>query len=199
MLITSARVDPVTSGPVVVANGPSLARSCSPAMVVRLGTVKFALRIEISHGRQRVDVWCPGQPQWLTDVLGVNDDLAKVGRCVSRGSGGAADDGLETFERLGGGVAPMLDQPAPVVLVDTETRAEHAPHPLPLIGACRCGEVGDDLLDVPLPAQGAMPPLPGSEARQVLRERSPFGLRQHPEMAIPCSCHIARCPSRVRI
>ena len=41
MLITSARVDPVTSGPVLVANGPSLARSCRPATVVRLATVKF--------------------------------------------------------------------------------------------------------------------------------------------------------------
>ena len=95
MLITSARVDPVTSGPVPVANDPSSARSCRPATVVRLATVKLRrAKKEVSHGRQRVDVWCPGQSQRLTDVLGVHDDLAKVGRGVSRGGGGVADDGV---------------------------------------------------------------------------------------------------------
>ncbi|MHB8450147.1 MAG: hypothetical protein ACYDAQ_06830 [Mycobacteriales bacterium] len=64
---------------------------------------------EVSHGRQRVDVWCWRQSQRLTDVLGVHDDLAKVGRGVSRGRGGAADGGMEPVERLSGGAAPMLD------------------------------------------------------------------------------------------
>src|ERR1019366_7532008 len=64
--------------------------------------------------------------------------------------------------------------------------------------ACRGGEVGDDLLDVPLPAQGAVPPLLGIEARQVLRKRSPFGVRQRPEVVVPRSRHIALCPSHAR-
>ncbi len=128
----------------------------------------------------------------------MHDDLAKVGRGVSRGGGGAADDGVEPVERLGGGAAPMLDQPSLVVHVDTEARAEHATHPPPLIQACRGGEVGDDLLDVPLPAQSAVPPLLGIEARQVLRKRSPFGVRHRPEMVVPRSRHIALCPSRAR-
>lgn len=41
MFITSARVEPVTSGPELEVNGPSSARSCSPASIVRLGTVKL--------------------------------------------------------------------------------------------------------------------------------------------------------------
>ena len=92
----------------------------------------------------------------------------------------------------------MLDQPALVVHVDTETRAEHATHPPPPIQACRGGEVGDDLLDVPLPAQGAVPPLLGTKARQVFRKRSPFGVRQRPEVVVPRSRHIARFPSHAR-
>jgi hypothetical protein len=83
-----------------------------------------------------------------------------------------------------------------VVHVDTESRAEHATHPPPLIEACRGGEVGDDLLDVLLSAQSAVPPLRGVEARQVLRERSPFVANQSPEMVVPRSRHIARCPSQ---
>src|SRR5664280_138393 len=73
------------------------------------GNREVAARKEVSHGRQRVDVWCPGQSQRLTDVLGVHDDLAEVGRGVSRGGGSAADDGVKSVERLGGGAAPMLD------------------------------------------------------------------------------------------
>jgi hypothetical protein len=92
----------------------------------------------------------------------------------------------------------MLDQPALVVHVGTETRAEHATHPLPLIQACRGGEVGDDLLDVPLPAQGAVPPLVVTESRQVLRKGSPFGVRQRPKVFVPRSRHIALCRSHAR-
>jgi hypothetical protein len=40
MLITSARVDPVTSGPVPAVNGPSSARNCRPATRVWLATAK---------------------------------------------------------------------------------------------------------------------------------------------------------------
>ena len=195
MLITSARVDPVTSGPVPVANGPSSARSCEAGNGGPAGNREVATRKELGHWRQRVDVWCPGESQRLTDVLGVHDDLAEVGRGVSRGGGGAADDGAEPVECLGGGAAPVLDHPALVVHVDTETRAEHAAPPPPLIQACRGGEVGDDLLDVPLPAQGAVPPLLGTEARQVLRQRSPFSVRKYPEVIVVRFLHSARYPS----
>ena len=41
ILITNASVDPVTSGPAPVANGPSSARSCNPAAAVWLATVKL--------------------------------------------------------------------------------------------------------------------------------------------------------------
>ena len=54
----------------------------------------------------------------------------------------------------------MLDQSALVVLVRTETCPEHAAYPPPPVQARRGGEVGDDVLDVPLPAQGAVAPLP---------------------------------------
>jgi hypothetical protein len=107
MAITSARVDPVTRGPVPAANGPSSARSSSSATRVRLGTAKL---------------------------------------------------------RLGGSAAAVLGEPPLVVHVRTETRAEHAAQPLPLVEARRRGEVGDHLLDVPVSAQGAMPPLLGAEA-----------------------------------
>ena len=58
--------------------------------------------------------------------------------------------------------------------------------------------MGDDLLAVPLSAQGAVAPLLGIETRQVLRKPSPFGAHQRPEVVIPESRHIARCPSYVR-
>jgi hypothetical protein len=105
---------------------------------------------------------------------------------------------VEPVERLGGRAALMLDQSALVVHVDTETHDEHASKPSPLIEACRGGEVGDDLLDVPLPAQGAMSPLLGMEARQVLRRRSPFGVHQRLQVFVPRFRHIARSPSHAR-
>ncbi|HVC23410.1 MAG TPA: hypothetical protein VNH82_08315 [Candidatus Dormibacteraeota bacterium] len=93
----------------------------------------------------------------------MHEDLAQAGRALSRGDGGAADDGAESVESLCRGAAKMLDQPALLVRVDTETRAEHAPHPPPLVQARRVGEVGGDLLDVPLPTPDAVPLLLGTE------------------------------------
>jgi hypothetical protein len=45
MLITSARVDPVTSGPVLVANGPSSARSCRRVTVVTLAAASVLAKV----------------------------------------------------------------------------------------------------------------------------------------------------------
>jgi hypothetical protein len=197
MLMTSARVDPVTSGPALVANGPSSARSCRPATVVRLATVKLRRAKNAATGVSAVNLRCPRQSQRLTDVLGVHDDFAEVGRGVTRG-GGAVDDGSELVERLGRGATPMLDHPALIVHIDSEARADHASRPLPLVQACRGGEMGHDLFDVPLSAQRAVLPLFGVEAREVFRQRRPFSVRQRPEMIVPRSRHIAPMPSHAQ-
>ena len=78
----------------------------------------------------------------------------------------------------------MLGQPPLVVHVRAETRGEHAAQPLPLVEARRGGEVGNDLLDVPFPAQGAMPPLLGAEACQVVGQRGALGVRQRPQVVV---------------
>ena len=70
----------------------------------------------------------------------------------------------EPIECLSGGAAAVFHQPALVVHVGAEPRAEHAAQPLPLVQARSGGEVSDDLLDVPLSAQGAVPPLLCAEA-----------------------------------
>lgn len=177
MLITSARVAPVTRGPLPGANGPSSARNCKPANVSAAGNGEVAPGEEVSHGRQRVEARCLEKSQRLADVLGVHDDLAKVGRGMSRGGSGAADDGAEPIERFRGSAAAVLDHPAVVVHLRAEPRPQHAAQPPPLVQAGRSDEVSDDLLEVPLPAQGAVPPLPCAEARQVLRQRCPLGVR----------------------
>ena len=62
MLITSARVDPVTNGPVPVANGPSSARNRSSATWVRLATVKSRRAKKLATGRRRLHRRCPTSP-----------------------------------------------------------------------------------------------------------------------------------------
>lgn len=94
-----------------------------------------------------------------------------------------------------GGTAPLLDHPPLVVQVDTEARAEHAARPTPRGQGRRSREVGDDLLHVPLPTQGVVSPLLGGEDRQVLGERSPLGVRKHPEVVVPGRRHVAQTPS----
>jgi hypothetical protein len=76
--------------------------------------------------------------------------------------------------------------------VRPETGAEHTAQPLRPAEARRRGEVGDNLLDVPVPAQGVMPPLPGAEAREIFRQRDALGVRQRPQVAVLRSRHIAR-------
>ena len=98
----------------------------------------------------------------------MHDDFTEVGRGVSGGCRGTAEYVAEALERFCWSPAAVLGQPALVVHVGTETRAEYAAQPAPLVQAGRGREVGHDLLDVPLPAQSAVPPLLCSEARQVL-------------------------------
>lgn len=82
--------------------------------------------IEIGHGRQCFDVRSPRQSQWLTDVLGVDEDLAKLCRSVSGRGCSAADHGTEPVQRLLWRRAEVLVEPALIVHVRTKARAEHA-------------------------------------------------------------------------
>jgi hypothetical protein len=85
----------------------------------------------------------------------------------------------------------VLGEPPLVVHVGAEARGEHAAQPLPLAEARRGGEVGDNLLDVPLPAQGVMPPLSCVEACQVFRQRGALGVGQRPKVPVLRSRHSA--------
>jgi hypothetical protein len=198
MLIRRARVDPVTRGPVPVANGPSSARSCRPATAVRLATVKFRRAKKSATGVSASTFGVCGSPSGCRMSWGAQRLRPVKPGCVQTG-GGAVDNGAEPVERLGGGSAPLLEHPALIMHIDTDPRAEHATHPPPLIEPCRSGEVRDDFLDVPLSAQGAVLPLLSIKGRQVLRERSPFGVRQHPEVAVLRTGHIVQCPCSVPV
>ena len=63
MLITNARVDPVTSGPVPVANGPSFCAQMQTGGGGAAGNGEVAARKELGHRGQCVDRWCAGQPE----------------------------------------------------------------------------------------------------------------------------------------
>ena len=102
----------------------------------------------------------------------MDDDLAEVGRSVARGRRGTPDYRAEALEGLGRCPAAVLGQPALIVDIGPETRAQYAAEPLPLVQA-GCGrEMGENLLNVPLRTETAMLPLLRAEPRAMEASQS---------------------------
>ena len=83
----------------------------------------------------------------------------------------------------------MLRQTPLIMHIGAEPCSGHTAQPLPLVQTCRRGEVHQDILDGPFPAQrGVLPLIPG-DASEVLGQCQAFLMHQGPEMFVSVLRH----------